>query len=99
MWETFATWVAFVALISGTIQVLTFVLNLVLGLAVVMLFAIYTVLLFFYNCIYSGLYAIGAMANEALVQCCRLFAALGAFLGRLGTITLTCTFLCQLCTT
>ena len=74
-------WVSFVALISGTIQVLTFVLNLDLGLALLMWFTISTVLFFFYNCIYSVLYTIGAMANEALVQFCRLFAALGTFLG------------------
>ena len=80
--------VAFVALISGTVQVLTFILNLILGLAVFMWLTIYTVLLFFYNCIYSVLYAIGAIANEALVQFSRPFAAIGAFLGRLGTITL-----------
>ena len=81
--------VAFITLISGTIQVLTFILNLIFGLAVLMWFTIYTILLFFYNCIYSVLYAIVAIANEALVQFCRLFAAIGAFLGRLGTITLT----------
>ena len=67
MWEAFAMWLAFVALVSGTIEVLTFILNLVLGLAVLMWFTIYTVLLFFYNCIYLVLYAIGATANEALV--------------------------------
>ena len=82
-------WLAFVALVSGTIQVLTFILNFLLGLSVLMWFATYTVLLFFYNCIYSVLYAIGATANEALVQFCRPFTALGAFLGRLGKITLT----------
>ena len=89
MWGAFVTWLAFVALVSGTIQVLTFILNLVLGLTVLTWFTIYTVLLFFYNCIYLVLYAIGATASEALVQFCRLFAALDAFLGRLGTITLT----------
>ena len=89
MWDAFAMWVAFVALILGTIQVITFVLNLVLGLAVLIWFTVYIVLLFFCNCIYSVLYAIEAMANEALVQFYRPFAALEAFLGRLETITLT----------
>ena len=89
MWEAFATWLLFVALIFGTVKVLTFIFNVFLGSAVLMWFTSYTFLVFFYNCIYNVLYAIGATANEALVQFCRPFAAAGAFLGRLGTITLT----------
>ena len=54
-----------------------------------MWFTIYSVLVFFHNCIYNVLCAIGATANEALVLFCKPFMAAGPFLGRLGTIILT----------
>ena len=87
MWEAFTVWVTFIALVSGTIQILYFIFNILLGV-VLMWFAVYTVLLFYYNCIYSVLYAIGATANVALEPFCRPFVALGAFLGCVGILTL-----------
>ena len=62
--------------------------HVLLGVVVLMWFAIYTVLLFFYNCIYTVFYTIGAIANASLAQFCKSFAAVGAFFGWLGTITL-----------
>ena len=82
-------WLLFITLILWTFKVLTFTFNILLGTAVLMWFTIYTILVFFYNCIYNELYAIGATANEALVLFCKPFTAAGIFLGRLGTIILT----------
>ena len=89
MWEALAVWLLFITLISWTLKVLTFTFNILLGTAVLMWFTIYTILVFFYNCMDNVLYAIGATANEALVLFSKPFTAAGAFLGRLGTIILT----------
>ena len=86
MWEAVAVWLCFITLILWTFKVLTFTFNVLLGTAVLMWFACYTVLVFFFNCIYNVLFAIGATTNEALVLFCKPF---GDFLGRLGTIILT----------
>ena len=89
MWEALAVWLLFITLISWTFKVLTFTFKVLLGTAVLMWFTIYTVLVFFYNCIYNMLFAIGTTTNEALVLFCKPFVAAGAFLSRLGTIILT----------
>ena len=89
MLEALAMWIFFVTLVSWTFKILTFIFNVLLGEAVLMWFAVYTVLVFFNNCAYSVLYAIGATANEALVLFCKPFVAAGVFLSRLGTIILT----------
>ena len=71
------------------VKTLTFIFHILLGLVVLIWFAVYTVLAIFYNCIYNILYGFRATANKALVLFCKPFVAAGAFLGRLGTIILT----------
>ena len=82
-------WVLLVVAVTWLVKALTFIFHILLGLAVLIWFTVYTILAFFYNCIYNILYIFGARVNEALVLFCKPFAAAGAFLGRLGTIILT----------
>ena len=89
MLKALATWIFFITVVSWTFKILTFIFNVLLGTAVLRWFAVYTVLVFFYNCVYNLFYEIGATANEALVLFCKLFTATGAFLSRLGTFILT----------
>ena len=83
MWEAFVTWVFLVVTVTWLVKTLTFIFHILLGLAVLMWFTVYTVFAFFYNCIYNILYMFGA---TALGLFCKPFVAAGAFLGRLGTI-------------
>ena len=88
-WEAFTAWLAFLTILAGLFQVLHFVFNVLFGVAVLMWFALHTIGLLLYNCMYIILYPIGATTNVALVLFCKPFEAAGAFLVHLGTLTFT----------
>ena len=89
MWESFAAWLLFLVIVSHVLQVLKFVFNLLLGMAILMWLVVFKVLTLISNGIYNIFFPFSAAAHQALVLFCKPFTAAGAFLGRLGTLTFT----------